>query len=114
MRMPGDTITTIDLDHDQLLIFDGGRDARVRVLHGGAWLTQEGAADDAFVPAGGELALGAGRAVLSAIGAARVQRLERRGSRLARVAAWLARQARRLRQQIVRWQLGPVGDACRG
>ncbi|NWG75629.1 MAG: DUF2917 domain-containing protein, partial [Rubrivivax sp.] len=49
MTMPGDKITTIELDHDQLLILDGGRGARVRVLRGGAWLTQEGAADDAFV-----------------------------------------------------------------
>lgn len=114
MTTQGDTITTIDLDHDQLLILDGGREGRIRVLHGAAWLTHEDVADDAFVPAGGEVVLGPGRTVLGAIGAARVQWVERCGSRAAGLAARLACWARRARRQIARWQLGPVGGACRG
>jgi hypothetical protein len=114
MSTTSDKVTTIDLDHDQIVVFDGGRDARIRVLHGSAWLTHEGACDDAIVPAGGELAVRAGRTVLAAIGVARVQWVERSGSRWARGAARLAGWARQARRQVTRWQLGPVGEPCGG
>ena len=54
MNTPTETIRTIDLGYEQMLIFDGGRGARMRVLYGAAWLTGEGDPVDAIVGAGSE------------------------------------------------------------
>jgi hypothetical protein len=104
MRLPPEQVRTIHLDHEQLLILDGGREGRVRVLHGGVWLTEEGRADDAFLCAGQQASVHGRRPVVQALGAADLQ-LTR--GRPARTPWW-----QRLRRLAVRWQLGPALDPC--
>jgi Protein of unknown function (DUF2917) len=68
------TIRTIDLEHEQMLVIDNRPGTRVRVLHGGVWLTEQGELDDQFARAGDELRLAApGRAVLEGIGCSRIE-----------------------------------------
>jgi hypothetical protein len=72
-----DRIRTIDLDHEQLLIFENRPGTRFQVLFGGLWLTEEACRDDRFAKAGEGMKLeGRGRAVVEAIGRSRVQVLE--------------------------------------
>lgn len=90
-----ETVRTIDLDHEQLLVLDDRRGTRARILFGGAWLTEEGKLDDCFARAGDELLLTQhGRAVIESIGHSRVELVQygpRHGARPgSRIAAWLA------------------------
>lgn len=76
-RIPSETIGTIDLDHEQLLVLQDRSGTRVRVLSGGVWLTEEGEPDDRFAWRGEELLLSArGRTVLEGIGQARIEVLQ--------------------------------------
>ncbi len=108
MRHAREQVRTLHLDHDQLLILDGGRDGRVRVLHGGAWLTEEGRRDDAFLRAGHEAAVCGGRALLQVEPGTTLELRWQRPARRPAAGAW-----RRLRAWAARWQLGPLPDACR-
>ena len=73
-RIPSETVQTFDLDHEQLLVLTGRRGARVRVLAGGVWLTEESQQADRFARPGGELLLGErGRAVLEGLGPTRIE-----------------------------------------
>jgi hypothetical protein len=103
-----ETITTINLDHDQMLVFNGGRDGRIRVLHGAAWLTEEGQSRDVIVRAGGEVAVHGGRALIASVGSTRVQITEQIERTAMRQAVWLRQAWRSVRQHIVRLQLGPA------
>lgn len=99
MRTPPEIIRTVHLDHDQLLILDSGRDGRVRVLHGGVWLTESGHPGDAMLRIGDEAPVHGQRAVLQAQGATAVQLVSGR----ALAPAWWPR----LRAWAGRWTLGP-------
>ncbi len=104
-------IRTIDLGFEQMMVFDGGRGERVRVLVGATWLTQEGEAADALLEPGAELALHHdGRALIQALQPARVQILGEPGPARSLARALL----RRARRWVVRLQLGPVapGPVC--
>ena len=98
------TVTTVDLGYEQMLVFDGGPGARVRVLYGATWLTEEGQRTDAIVGAGSELALHGGRAVAEGLAPTRLQIVQARrsdpaahiGRRLRQAAGWLRRQFERL------------------
>jgi Protein of unknown function (DUF2917) len=107
MRTTTETVRTIDLGHDQMMVFDGGRNGRVRVLFGATWLTQEDEPGDAILHAGSELALSGGRTVIEALGSTRLQIVERTGV-AALLAAFLRQVWRSVRQHITRLQIGPV------
>lgn len=108
MHTAGETIRTIDLGYEQMLVFDGGRAGRVRVLYGATWLTEEGVARDAIVRAGEEVALlGSNGALLEALAPTRVQIIEARSRRRsAGVLLTLRRGLQRLQQAIQRLHLG--------
>jgi hypothetical protein len=108
MRSTTETIRTIDLGYDQMMVFDGGRDGRVRVLFGATWLTQEDDAGDAFLCAGTEVALHAGRIVIEGLEPTRLQIVEHPGRRSAQALAWLMKVWRGARRRITRLQLGPL------
>lgn len=99
------TARTVDLGYDQLLVLEARPGARVRVLYGNLWLTEEGSAQDVFAASGDEVALRSrGRAVVEGLGLARVQLIEPTPATLALVGwlrgrVWPALQtmARRLR-----------------
>lgn len=75
--MSWETLTTIDLGYEQLLVLEGRRGTRVRVLYGSLWLTEEGEAGDRFPASGEEVVLKSrGLALLEGLGAARVQLVE--------------------------------------
>jgi hypothetical protein len=75
--LSADRIRTIDLDHEQLLVFENRPGTRFQVLFGGLWLTEEACRDDHFAKAGESLSLHArGRAVVEAIGRSRVRVIE--------------------------------------
>jgi len=97
-------IRTIDLGYEQMMVFDGGRGERVRVLFGATWLTQEGEPVDAVLNPGAELVLHDGRTLIQALEPARVQILSgpEHGRSLARALL------RRVRRWVSRLQLGPV------
>ncbi len=103
MKIHPASVKTIDLGYEQLFVFDGGPDTRVRVLYGGTWLTEEGASGDSFARAGDEVALhGNGRALLQGLTTTRVRIVSPPvglGQRLRR--AW-----RPLRRLIERLHLG--------
>lgn len=89
-----ETVRTIDLEHEQLLVLDDRQGTRARVLFGGAWLTEEGRPDDRFARAGDDLELTErGRAVLESIGHSRVEIVHRHSRPVLRwgrrLAAWL-------------------------
>lgn len=105
MKQPLETIRTIQLDYDQIWVFDGGRDARLRVLHGATWLTEEGRAADAVVCAGSEVPLHQGRTLVEALGPARLELVER-ARPWASLRAALAGPLRALRRAVARLQLG--------
>lgn len=107
MKPTAETVTTIDLGPEQLLIFDGGPQSRVRVLFGAAWLTEEGQAGDSFVGAGGEEMLHGGRAVVEGLAPTRLQLVERPWSgRWHPLRRRLRQAARELRQWLRRSQFG--------
>jgi hypothetical protein len=75
--LSAERIRTIDLDHEQLLVFENRPGTRFQVLFGGLWLTEEACRDDRFAEAGESLKLHArGRAVVEAIGRSRVRVVE--------------------------------------
>ena len=113
MARATETIRTIDLGYEQMLVFDGGRDARVRVLYGAAWLTEEGEPGDAVARAGDEVVLHGGRAVLEGVGPARVQIVSSRPGLMRQAGQWLRRAARRARQHAGRMQLGAAATESR-
>jgi hypothetical protein len=104
MRHMHELVRTVHLDPGQLLILEAGHEGRVRVLVGGAWLTEAGVSDDAFLGAGQDMATQGGRAVVQAEG--RVALQITRGRRVP------ARPWQRLRALAARWQMGPVPQAC--
>lgn len=107
MKVKAETVTTIDLGYEQLFVFDGGPGARVRVLYGATWLTEEGQPGDAVVGPGSELALHGGRALAEGLAPTRLQIVEARPASAARNAGrWLRRAAGSLRQRLGRLQLG--------
>jgi hypothetical protein len=108
MARATETIRTIDLGPDQMLVFDGGRDGRVRVLFGATWLTHEGEADDTILRAGAELALHRGRTVIEGLEPTRLQIVERSSGHMAQPAALLRTLWRSMRRHVVRLQLGQV------
>ncbi len=108
MRTTTETVRTIDLGHDQMMVFDGGREGRVRVLFGATWLTQEDDAGDVFLRAGAEVALRGGRTVIEGLEPTRLQIVGPAGRRAAQPAVWLQKVWRSVRQHITRLQLGPL------
>jgi hypothetical protein len=91
-RIPSEMIRTFDLDHEQLLVLEDRAGARVRVLSGGLWLTEEGQPDDRFARAGDELRLcKRGRAVVGAIGRSRIELVEPVQRGVARLLERIAR-----------------------
>lgn len=107
MKRTAETVTTVDLGYEQLFVFDGGREARVRVLYGATWLTEEGQPGDAIVGVGREVALHGGRAVAEGLGPTRLQIVQSHpDGTLQRAAHWLQRASRNLREQAGRLQLG--------
>lgn len=109
------TITTIDLDHDQMLVLDNsrhGHDQRVRVLFGGTWLTHEGESGDAFMHSGAEVQLPDGRSVLQGLGRTRVQIAASALPGGLHAAEWLRRSWRLVRRQITRLQFGETAQPC--
>jgi hypothetical protein len=102
-----EVIRTIDLGHEQLFVFEGDRGARVRVLFGATWLTEEGAVGDAIIGTGNEAPLHGGRTVIEALAPSRLQIIHqgrRSASTLAR--GWLRHAWRPLRRFVDRLQLG--------
>jgi len=107
MKGSAETVTTVDLGYEQMLVFDGGPDARVRVLYGATWLTEEGLRDDAIVGTGDEVALHGGRAVAEGLAPTRLQIVQaRRPDPAAHIGRRLRQAAGRLRRQFERLQLG--------
>lgn len=109
-------VTTIDLGYEQLWLVDSPAHTRVRVLYGGVWLTQEGDARDAVLSSGDEVALRArGLSVIEALGAARIEVIERAdalavvGRHLRR---WLGRARRAASYLRRRLQLGETESAA--
>lgn len=105
MRTPVESPRIVHLDAEQLLILDGGREGRVRVLSGGVWLTEEGERQDTFLQAGHEAGVRGRRAVVQADGGVD---LELTWGRATPSAGWW----RRLQALAARWQLGPVPQSC--
>ncbi len=108
MRNAMQSITTINLDHEQMLILDGGLQSRVRVLYGATWLTEEGETGDTVLRAGGEHALGRGRALIEGLGPTQLQITAESGRVTTRLADGLRAALRDARSYIARLQLGPV------
>ena len=106
-----ETVRTIDLGYEQMMLFDGGPGFRVRVLYGATWLTEAGDGSDRILRTGDELELqGSGPGLIEGLQSSRVQ-ITSRGN-----DGWLRRVARRLRRvlqaQRKRAQLGPVAQCA--
>jgi hypothetical protein len=106
-----ETVRTIDLGYEQMMLFDSGRGSRVRVLYGAAWLTEAGDGGDRILRTGDELELqGSGPGLIEALQFSRVQ-ITSRGN-----DGWLHRVARRvqrvLQAQRKRAQLGPLAECA--
>lgn len=98
---------TVDLAADQVLVLDGLAVSHVRVVHGSAWLTQEGDLDDVVLRSGTAQSLHDGRAVFAALEPTRLQlAAARQRQRPWTVAAW-----RGLRRQVTRLQFGAAAGA---
>lgn len=111
MKPTAESVTTIDLGYEQLLVFDGGPRARLRVLYGATWLTEEGQPADAVVGAGAEVPLHGGRAVVEGLGPTRLQIVEAGPRSVAHHAGpRLQRAVRDLRQLLARLQLGAAAE----
>ena len=100
-----ETVRTVHLDHDQMLILEDLRTGRLRVLHGGVWLTEPGETRDHFLQSGDALPVRSAGALVQAQGPTQVE-VTRLGHRP--VEGWWAR----LRALAARWHLGPVPDTC--
>ena len=109
-----ETIRTIQLDYDQMRVFEGGREGRVRVLHGGAWLTEEGEASDAFLRAGSEARFQARRTLIEALEPTQLQIAEFSGSAASRARAMGRQIWRGLRRIVLRHQFGPAAAQPQG
>lgn len=110
MKGAAQTVTTVDLGYEQMFVFDGGPDGRVRVLYGATWLTEEGQPADAIVGTGSEIALHGGRAVVEGLAPTRLQIVRvRRSDPIATIGRRLRQAASRLRRQLERLQLGAGG-----
>lgn len=76
-RIASEIVYTVDLEHEQLWVLQDRCGARVRVLSGGLWLTEEGQPEDRFVQPGEELRLNApGRALLEGRGPSRIELID--------------------------------------
>lgn len=107
MRHATETITTVDLGYEQMFVFDGGREARVRVLYGATWLTDEGAGDDVIARGGAEMPLRGGRAVIEALAPTRLEIVEGSGRGALRQAHdLLSRAVAAVRRHAERLHLG--------
>ena len=85
------TVRTVTLDPQRLLVITKRPGTRIKVLSGRVWMTEEGQTGDQFAAAGEELrTLQRGRSVVEALGSARVQVIEPAGSVARRVAGWLS------------------------
>lgn len=104
------TVRTIDLGYDQILLLESHPHRRMRVLHGGVWLTESGRPDDVFALSGEEVALHARRdALIEALGPTRVQvidALPRRTGVTGLLAAAVRRAATAFAQLRARTTLG--------
>jgi hypothetical protein len=106
-RNPAMTIRTVDLGYDQLLVLQDRPGARVRVMHGGVWLTEEGRPEDVFAHDGQVVALRSRRrALLEALGPTRLEVEEPLRPRLLRALAARGMVGARAVFRIVR-SLGP-------
>jgi len=106
-----ETVTTIDLGYEQMFVFDGGPGARVRVLYGATWLTEEDRPGDAVVCAGGEVSLHGGRALVEGLGPTRVQIVAAPRRHLGQqLVSQLRTAARDLRRWLARLQLSATAD----
>lgn len=106
MKTTAETARTIDLGYEQLFLFDGGPQARLRVLYGATWLTEEGEPGDVVVRAGHEVALRRGRALIEGLGPTRVQIVETQHRNVVqRVVQKLRRSAREGQRLLERLQV---------
>jgi hypothetical protein len=101
------TVRTIDLGYEQMLMFESHPGAKVRVLYGSVWLTEEGLPQDAIAGSGDEVALRArGAALLESLAPSRVEIVERVSHaprfwrRLVDAAAGVVRGVRRWRTRL--------------
>ena len=108
MRNAMQTVTTINLEPAQLLVLESGHRGRVRVLCGAAWLTEEGDTDDTLLCAGSEHVFSGRRALIEALGAARVQIEDAPASVASRLAGWLRSMRHDARAAVARLQLVPA------
>lgn len=106
--------STLDLGDGQLHVVEAGRDARLRVLQGAAWLTVEGDPADAVLTAGSEVALCHGRSLIEGVGSTRVQLVVPLGRHPRRLAMALRHAWHGLRRHVARLQLGAVATAPLG
>lgn len=113
MRNTKQTITTINLEHEQMLILESGVHGRVRVLYGATWLTEEGEADDTVLRPGGEHVMGGGRVLIEGLGPTQVRIAVGPGRAATRLAAWLRSALHEAQAYIARLQLGPVAHQTR-
>lgn len=94
-------VRTVDLGYDQLLMLHGEPGTRVKVLFGGVWLTEEGAAQDIFAADGEEVTLRTPKgALLEALRPARVQVIEPTRGTLARLRAGAAKVWAQVRSRL--------------
>jgi len=84
---------TICLDHEQLLLLEGKPGTRIRVIHGGIWLTIDNDLRDHFPRTGEEVVIKAHRrSIIESIGKSTIELLEPlRGGTLKRFVAALRR-----------------------
>lgn len=96
-RIEATTIRTVDLGYEQMLVLEDRRGARVQVLYGGIWLTEEGRSEDVFAGSGQTVALRSRkRALLEALGPTRIEVIEPVVSGIDAVWIRAKRAARRL------------------
>jgi hypothetical protein len=101
-------VRTIDLGYEQMLTFESHPGARLRVLYGAVWLTEEGMPHDTIAGSGDEVALRArGSALLESLTPSCVEIVEHASRapwrRLIDAAGAIARGVRRWRARL---QLG--------
>lgn len=110
MKSVNENVQTINLDRDQILILDGGRDGRMRVLHGAQWLSAEAGRRQPAWPVAS--APGAGAAtpvpVVATRGPLSMQVLPGAEPALERVRLAITRLQRGIRRQVIRLQFGPT------
>ena len=113
MSISTSTVTTIDLAGGTPLALEPMRGGTLRVLHGVAWLTMDGDADDRILRAGDEAALRARPSMVEGLGAVTLQIVEPGPERNASRSAGWRRMLQHARQWVTRLQWGPDGGhAC--